>query len=126
MSDLTDRQIRTDITMSVAARDGEVHLLFNEEDRQTKQPRAAYTANFLMSANDALAFSTLVADLAFEAETGLKAAGSAIKAELIDRHRATLTRRIELMMNSQREKKKLSNAQLARQVVEVCMSEVFS
>lgn len=126
MSDVLDRQIRTDIQMQAVARDQQIHLLFSEEDPQTRGLRPAFTSNFLMAPQDALAFSTLLADLAFEADTGMKAAGPALKAELIDRHRATLTRRLEVMLNSQREKKKVSNAQLAQQLVETCLSAVFN
>lgn len=126
MTELADRQIRTDVSMHVAARDKLIHLLFSEEDQQTKQPRPAYTSNFLMSAEQALAFSTLVADLAFEADTGLKAAGPALKAELMDRHRTTLITRLSVILNSQREKKTINNRSLARQLVDVCLSEVFA
>lgn len=122
---LADRQIRTDIDMQVVARDKQVHLLFSEEDSQTKQKRPAYTANFLMPAAEALRFSALVADLAFEADTGLKAAGPTLKAELIERHRKTLTRRLEVVFNSTREKKTTSNAQLAKQITEILLHEVF-
>jgi hypothetical protein len=122
---LTDRQIRTDVQMQAVARDGQVHLLFSEEDTQTKQLRPAYTANFLMPAGDALRFSTLLADLAFEADTGLKAAGPALKAELIERHRRTLTRRLEVVMNSQREQRTVSNHKLAKEMVEICLKEVL-
>lgn len=121
-----DREIRTDIEMAVAARDRQVHLLFSEEDNQTKEKRPAFTSNFLMSAEQALAFSTLVADLAFEADTGLKPAGPAIKSELIERHRSKLTNRLAVMLNSQREKKTVNNRSLAKQMVETCLKEVFS
>lgn len=126
MNDLADRQIRTDIDMQVVARDKQIHLLFSEQDSQTKQKRPAYTANFLMSAPDALRFSTLVADLAFEADTGLKAAGPALKAELMDKHRRTLTRRLEVVMNSQREQRTVSNYKLAKEMVEICLKEVLT
>lgn len=125
-AELADRHIRTDIKMSVAARDRQIHLLFSEDDPSTKQPRPAYTANFLMSAEQALAFATLVADLAFEADTGLKAAGPAIKAELADRHRSKLTARLSVILNSTREKKTINNRSLARQLVDVMLSEVLA
>lgn len=120
-----ERVIRTDIEMQVVARDKQIHLLFNERD-QHGEARPAYTPNFLMDASSALSFSTLLADLAFEADTGLKAAGPALKAELMDRHRVTLTNRISVMLNSLREKKTTSNRGLAKQLVDVMLSEVFS
>lgn len=125
-AELTDRHIRTDVSMSVAARDRQIHLLFSEEDTQTKQLRPAFTSNFLMTAEQALAFSTLVADLAFEADTGLKAAGPAIKAELAERHRAKLTQRLTVVLGSRREKKAMSNGALARELVDICLKEILS
>lgn len=123
--DLADRQIRTDVQMQVVSRDRQIHLLFSEEDTQSKQLRPAYTSNFLMPADAALRFSTLVADLAFEADTGLKAAGPALKAELIERHRRTLTKRLEVVLNSQREQRTVSNYKLAKELVEICLKEVL-
>ena len=122
---ISERVIRTDIEMQVAARDGQIHLLFNEKN-QDGESVPAYTPNFLLSASDALQFSTLLADLAFEAETGLKAAGPALKAELMDRHRTTLVNRLTVMLNSTREKKTTTNRGLAKQMVDTMMAEVFS
>lgn len=118
-----DRAIRTDIEMSVVARDG-IHLLFSEKD-QAGNAVPAYTSNFLLSATDALSFASLLADLAMEVETGLKAP-AALKQELIERHRSTLTNRIAVVLNSTREKKTVSNKGLAKQLVEIALKEVFS
>lgn len=120
---LADRQIRTDIEMSVAARDGQIHLLFSERD-QVGQLRPAYTANMILSAGDALTMSSLLADLAFQEETSLRIP-EAQKAELVARHRATLLSRITVILNSTREKKTISNRSLARQLVDVMSHEVF-
>lgn len=118
-----NRQIRTDIEMSVAARDGQIHLLFSERD-QAGELRPAYTANMLLSAGDALTLSSLIADLAFQEDTSLRMP-NAMKEELVQRHRATLMDRISVMLNSQREKKTISNRSLARQLVDVMSKEVF-
>lgn len=125
MTDLSDRHIRTDVTMQAVSRDGSIHLLFSEEDTQTKQLRPAFTSNFMMGAGDAMRFSTLLADLAFEADTGLKAVGPTLKAELMERHRRTLTKRLEVMLNSLRERKKVSNFALSKEMVETCLKEVM-
>jgi hypothetical protein len=122
---IDDRVIRTDIEMAVAARDGQIHLLFNEKDA-TGEVRPAYTPNFLMSASDALVFSTLLADLAFEVETSLKPAGDVVKAELIERHRTKLINRLTVVLNSTREKKTTSNRGLAKQMAEILLKEVFT
>lgn len=64
-------------------------------------------------------------DLAFEANTGLKPVGDTLKADLIQRHRERLVNRLSLILNSQREKKTVSNGQLAMEVVDICLSEIF-
>ena len=48
------------------------------------------------------------------------------KAELVQRHRKTLSERIRVVLNSQREKKTINNASLARQLVDIMCDEVFS
>lgn len=121
---ISDRQIRTDVEMSVAARDGQVHLLFSERD-QAGDLRPAYTANMLLSAGDALTLSSLIADLALQEDTGLRIP-EAMKAELVQRHRKTLLDRISVVLNSQREKKTISNRSLAQQLVDIMSKEVFS
>jgi len=121
---LADRLIRTDISMSVVARDGAIHLLFSEQD-QNGQPRPAYTANFLLSAGDALTMSSLIADLALQEDSGLRIP-EAMKAELVARHRKTLLDRLTVMLNSSREKKTISNRSLAQLMVDAMSREVFS
>lgn len=124
----TDRIIRTDVYMQPVARDGSVQLLFSEKDSEVGElrPVAGNFNNFVMPASDALAFSTLLADLAFEAETGLKPAGDVVKSELIERHRTKLVDRLTVMLNSMRERKTTSNRGLAKQLVDTMLSEVFS
>jgi hypothetical protein len=121
---LADRDIRTDIEMHVVARDGSVHLLFSEKD-QAGQPRPAFTANFLLSAEDALTMSSLIADLALQEDTGLRIP-DAMKEELVQRHRKTLMDRIAVVLNSQREKKTVNNRSLARTLVDIMSNEVFN
>ena len=122
-NDIGDRQIRTDIDMTVAARDSSVHLLFNEKDAGG-EIKPAYTCNFILSASDALTFSSLLADLAFEVESGLKIP-EARKQELVERHRAKLRERIRVMLGTLRERKTVTNAELARKLVDVMSAEVF-
>ena len=110
--------------MSVAARDKMIHFLFNEQD-QNGGTQPAYTPNFMLSTSDAMLLATLLTDLAFEEDTGLKPAGNVVKAELMDRHRQTLTDRLTVVLNSTREKKTTSNRGLAKQIVDICMVEIF-
>jgi hypothetical protein len=121
---VTDREIRTDVEMQCVARDKSVHLLFSERDAHHELV-PTHTSNFLMSASDALSFSSLLADLAFEIESGLRLP-EAQKAELVQRHRTKLMERITVMLNSQREKKTINNRSLARQLVDVMSNEVFN
>lgn len=65
-------------------------------------------------------------DAAYETRADLKPAGGAVKHELVERHRRTLTRRLEVIMNSTREKRTTSNHQLAKELVEVMLKEVFA
>lgn len=80
----------------------------------------------MSTAKAVLELCTTLADAAHAADGGLKPAGGAVKHELIERHRRTLTKRLEIILNSQREKKKVSNAQLAKLMVDTMLSEVFS
>ncbi len=64
-------------------------------------------------------------DSIYEARGDLKPAGGALKQELIERHRRTLTTRIALHMNTMRERKKMSNQELAAHFVDLMLKEVF-
>lgn len=67
-----------------------------------------------------------IIDAAYEMRGDLKPAGGAVKHELIERHRRTLTRRLEVILNSRREAKKTTNAQLAKELTDVLLHEVFA
>lgn len=123
MTDALDRSLRTDIQMQVVARDKEIHLLFNETTNDGVAV-PAHTSNFLLSASDGMSLSSLLADLAFEADSGLKIP-EAQKRELVARHRERLRNRYRVMLNSLREVKYVSNEQLAQQLVDVASKEVF-
>lgn len=123
---MTEHVIRTDLEMAVVARDKSIHLLFSaKKDDGRGELEPAYTSNFLMPANDALVLSALLADLAFEAESGLKMP-QAQKAELVQRHRSKLQERFRVVLNSTREKKTINNASLARQLVDIMSNEIFN
>lgn len=78
------------------------------------------------AAGDAgIAAALAVVDAIYELRGEIKPAGGAIKAELIERHRKTLRDRLRVVLNSQREKRTVNNAQLSRQLVDICLSEVF-
>lgn len=67
-----------------------------------------------------------VIDHVYACRGDLKPAGGAVKHEMMERHRYTLTKRLEVMLNSQREKKTVNNRSLARLMVDAMMSAVFS
>lgn len=62
---------------------------------------------------------------AFEARDGIKPVGDALKAELVERHRMTLTQRVSLMLNSLRDDKTKTNGVLAKTLVDAMLAEVF-
>ena len=62
---------------------------------------------------------------AFEARDGLKPVSDTLKAELVARHRMTLTARLSLVLSSSRENKTKSNGVLAQELVDICLSEIF-
>ena len=76
-------------------------------------------------AQAAIVVAMAVIDGIYELRGDIKPAGGAVKHELIERHRMTLTKRLEVMMNSTREKKTTSNAQLSKQIVDIFLNEVF-
>lgn len=77
-------------------------------------------------ADAAIATAMALIDGIYALRGDLKPAGGAVKHELMERHRRTLTRRLELVLNSTREKKRVSNAALAKEVVEICIKEMLA
>lgn len=62
---------------------------------------------------------------AFEARDGMKPVGDTLKAEIVERHRMTLTQRVSLVLNTIREDRRRSNGQVAKEIVDICLAEVF-
>ena len=75
---------------------------------------------------NAIDIARAMTDAAFEIRDGVKPVGDTLKTELIERHRDTLIPRINLMLNSLREKKKVSNGNLSMQLIGTMLSEVFT
>lgn len=78
-----------------------------------------------LTGEEAIRLGMTLIDRAYEARGDLKPADGAVKHELVERHRRTLTKRLEVVLNSTREKKTTSNRELARQVVELMLKAVF-
>jgi hypothetical protein len=77
-----------------------------------------------MAEQNAKDIACAITDAAFEG--GVKPANDSIKAALTERHFHVLVPRLTLVLNTLREKKRLSNGQLAMKVVEVCLNEIFT
>lgn len=75
---------------------------------------------------DVLDLAMALMDHVYAVRGDLKPAGGAVKHELIERHRRTLSKRFEVMLNSIRERKTTSNRGLAKQLVDAALHEVFS
>lgn len=78
------------------------------------------------SGNAAIQVAMAMIDAVYELRGDLKPAGGAVKHELIERHRRTLTNRINTVLTSTREKRKLSNEALSKQLVDIVLHEVFA
>lgn len=124
MADLANREIRADLDMQIVQREKTVFLLFSRKMSDGAQ-KPALTDNMAMDPETALLASQTLADMAFEADSGLKLP-EAVKKALVERHRAKLLPRLTVMLNSLREKKTVSNAQLAQQMLDVACHEIFT
>jgi hypothetical protein len=118
--------IRNDLTMQVAARDGKVILLFSRHHEATNDLVPEKTDHMMLDPQGALLAAECMSAMAFEADTGLKPVGEVLKVELVQKHREKLAPRLALMLNSMRENKRITNQQLAKQMLDAFCSEVFS
>lgn len=69
--------------------------------------------------------ATAMTDAAFEARDGIKPVGDTLKSELIERHRITLTHRFAHMISAMRGDKKRSDGQMAKELIEAALKEIF-
>lgn len=125
MSEIDGRVVHADLEMQIVARDKAVFLLFSRKPADGGDKVPALTDNMVLAPDTALMASQVLADMAFEADDGLKMPG-AQKLALVEKHRAKLLPRLEVMLNSLRERKTLSNEQLAQQMLDTFCAEVFS
>ena len=116
--------IRNDLEMQVVAKDGKVLLLFSENRDGNRV--AAHTTHMMLPPDVAIAAAEVISACAFEADTSLKPVGPALKASLVQKHREKLVPRISLMLNSMRDKRTVTNGQLAMQIMDAVSSEIFS
>lgn len=103
------------IEMHLSIENGKVLMLFQNDIRAIR-----------FDPENLIAIACKMTDLAFEAQNKLKPAGETLKAELIQRHIEKLVPRLSLMLASKREDRLKSNGQLAKDVVDICLHEIFS
>jgi hypothetical protein len=116
--------VNADLLIQVLQRDRRVHMLFSRSVEGEIRP--AMTENVLLDPPAALMMAEQLTTMAFEADTSLKPVTETLKASLVERHRQKLTPRLELMLNTLREERTASNAQLARTIIDQMFSEIFS
>lgn len=107
------------VEMVLDIREGKVIQRFKDEMRE-----------IVYDPENALAVAMHMADLAGEIQGGDKTipgvtAGKALKDELIERHRMTLTRRVALVMGSIRKDVKRTDGQAAQEIVDIVLKEIF-
>lgn len=74
---------------------------------------------------NAIDVAMAMTDAAFECRDGVKPAGETLKAELIERHRVTLTNRFTMMINTMRMDIKRPDGKMAQELVEAALKEIF-
>ena len=74
---------------------------------------------------NAIDVAMAMTDAAFECRDGVKPAGDTLKAELVERHRMTLTNRFALMIKTMRLNNRLTDGKMAQELVETALKEVF-
>ncbi len=115
--------IRDDLLMQVVQRDGRVLLLFSKNVDGSLV--AEKTDCMLLPPAMAIGAAEALTAMAFEADTGLKPLGDTQKASLVQKHQDVMLPRLTVMLNSQREKKTISNNHLARMLWNAFAHEVF-
>lgn len=101
---------------------GKAIILFSESPEFLEPVRID---RWVMDPQEGLVIAEHLAQTCFEARDGVKPVGAALKAEIVERHRMTLTHRVALMLGTLREDKNKSDGQVAQAVVEACLKEVF-
>lgn len=124
------------LSMAVTAHDGQAVVHFSEPREFVglmPNEAVAIGTRMLLTAVEAdraigqtvIDMCMSLVDAVYELRGDLKPAGSAMKHELMERHRRTLTKRLEVVLNSMRERRKVSNFQLSKELVEICIKEIL-
>jgi len=112
-----------DLEMQVVHKDGKVVMLFSRRESGDLKP--AFTDHMSLPPQTAIHAAQASTDMAFEADTNLKPVGPTLKASLVQQHRDKLIPRINVMLNSLRENREVTNGQLALQIMDTVCAEIF-
>lgn len=104
--------------------DGNVEMVIDRRDGKVIQRFKHPMAEVIYEPQNAIDVAMAMTDAAFEARDGVKPVGDTLKAELVERHRMTLTNRIALMLGTMRRSTK-TDGQVAQAVVEAALKEIF-
>lgn len=105
--------------------DGNVEMIIDHRDGRVIQRFKQPMEEVIYEPENAIDVARAITDAAFIARDGLKAVGDTLKAELVERHRMTLTRRVALVLGTARGDKRRSDGNLAQEIVEICLKEIF-
>jgi len=103
-----------EVQMHLAIENGKIRIQF---DRDTQL--------IVFEPANALELCERLADMAYQARGSIPVADGALKHELVERNRKTLTTRLALMLNSLREDKSYSTLKLAQVLVDTCLKQVY-
>jgi len=109
----------------MSAEDGNIEMIIAPEDGQVVMRFKEPVEFVVFDPQNMIDIATALTDAAFEARDGLKPVGDTLKAELIERHRMTLTHRFSRMIATMREDKKVSTGKLAQELVDASLKEIF-
>lgn len=105
--------------------DGNVEMIIAAHEGKVVQKFKAPVDKVVYDPANIEAIARAMTDAAFQADTSLKPVGDTLKASMINQHRQKLRRRIEVILNTKRELRTMTNRQLSEQLVEVALREVF-
>jgi len=105
--------------------DGAITMAVGVEDRHVVVKFHRPTEFIRFEPKNAQDIAEAITTAAFQADTSLKPVAETLKATLVQKHRDILIPRMMVMLNSMREKKTMSNGQLAMAMMDAFCHEVF-
>lgn len=102
------------IHMAIKGHQGKVVVEFDKDVQQ-----------WVMDPENCLLIAEAMAKAAFECQGGVKPAGPALKASIVERHHSKMVPRIALMLTGMRNNKTKTDGYIAEQIVATLLAEVF-